>query len=318
MSVIDNFGGWFFAQDLADTVRFTKPEAIQIAEYWGSSRWLAVTPTKGGMGFDATLSDRLRDALRDAVHETSFGASARPNLDAVADALRTPPNFPDAWRAVHCVENHDVVYNDRPSSERESRLPRLADGSNPRSWFARSRTRTATAVILTAPGIPHLFMGQEFLEDKNWSDNPRISKPSLLWWDGLQQDRHMRDHLIFAKDLLWLRRRMSVLRGENVNPFHVHNDNRVLAYHRWLEGRGDDVVIVASFNDSTQFNYNLGMPLGGSWREIFNSDYYDHFPNALVAGNGGGVQANGSPMHGFGQSAAVTLPANGLIILARA
>ena len=87
--------------------------------------------------------------------------------------------------------------------------------------------------------------------------------------------------------------------------------------HRWLEGSGDDVVIVASFNDSTQFDYNLGMPGSGSWREIFNSDYYDHFPNALVAGNGGGVQANGSPMHGFGQSAAVTLPANGLIILAR-
>lgn len=91
----------------------------------------------------------------------------------------------------------------------------------------------------------------------------------------------------------------------------MQSDNRVLAYHRWLDGGGDDVVVAVSFNDSTQFDYNIGMPWGGGWREIFNSDYYDHFPNPLVAGNGSGVQANGSPMHGFGQSAAVTLPPTG-------
>lgn len=317
VSVIDNFGGWSFAQDLADTIRFVKPEAIQIAEYWNDSRWLAVTPTHAGLGFDATLSDRLRDTLRDAVHAASRGGSTRIDLDAVADALRTPPNFPDAWRAVHCVENHDIVYNDRPPSEREPRLARLADGADARSWFARSRSRVATAVLLTAPGIPHLFMGQEFLEDKNWSDNPRFSASTLLWWDGLEHDRHMRDHLIFTKDLLWLRRRLAVLRGERVNPFHVHNDNRVLAYHRWLDGTGEDVVVAVSLSESTRVDYSIGMPWPGRWREIFNSDYYDHFPNPLAAGNGGSVHADGPPRHGFAQSAPLTIPASGLIILQR-
>jgi 1,4-alpha-glucan branching enzyme len=46
----------------------------------------------------------------------------------------------------------------------------LADGSNSRSWYGRSRV--ANALLLTAPGIPMLFMGQEILEDKYWSDNP--------------------------------------------------------------------------------------------------------------------------------------------------
>lgn len=55
-------------------------------------------------------------------------------------------------------ENHDLVYH-----EREQRVERLGDPSNPRSWYARSRARVATSISLTAPGIPMLFMGQEFL-----------------------------------------------------------------------------------------------------------------------------------------------------------
>jgi len=317
VSVIDNFGGRSFAQDLTGTLRYVSPRSIRIAEYWNDWRWLAVTAPPGGLGFDASLSDRLRDALREAVHEASYGSAARINLDAVADALRTPPNFPAPWKAVHCVENHDIVYERRPPDEKRPRLVRLADGQDSRSWFARSRTRAATAILLTAPGIPHLFMGQEFLEDKNWSDNPRDFKGTLLWWDGLSSERHMRDHLTFTKDLVWLRRHLPVLRSDNVNPFHVHNDDRVLAFHRWMDASGDDVVVVASFNDSTFWDYTLGLPWPGGWREIFNSDYYDHFPNPQAAGNRGGTVAAGPPMHGFGQSATVTIPANGVLLLAR-
>ena len=54
-----------------------------------------------------------------------------------------------------------------------------------------------------------------------------------------------------------------------------------------------------------------------SWRELFNSDVYDNFPNPGAVGNGGAVQASGPPLDGFGASAALTLPANGVIVLAR-
>jgi 1,4-alpha-glucan branching enzyme len=59
------------------------------------------------------------------------------------------------------------------------------------------------------------------------------------------------------------------------------------------------------------------MPAPGTWYEIFNTDYYDHFPNPDVAGNGGSVEADGPPMHGFGQSARLTIPANGVLFFAR-
>ena len=60
VSVIDSHGGWSFCQDLTRTLRFTRPEVIQIAEYWNPSRELAVQPPPAGMGFDAALGDRLR------------------------------------------------------------------------------------------------------------------------------------------------------------------------------------------------------------------------------------------------------------------
>ena len=64
VTVIDGHGGGRFCQNLADTVRFAKPDAIQIAEYWAGDRAAAVRPAPGGLGFDAAWSDRLRDGIR--------------------------------------------------------------------------------------------------------------------------------------------------------------------------------------------------------------------------------------------------------------
>ncbi len=309
VSVIDNHGGWRFCQDLASTVRANKPEALQIAEYWNDSRWLAVTAPPAGIGCDAALADGLRESLRAAVRQASFGQCAPIDLDAVRNALYPPYGFSAVWRAVQCLENHDIVYTGR-----EPRIAALADPSNPRSWYARSRTRAATALLLTAPGIPLLFMGQEFLEDKNWSDNPDNAAESLLWWDGLKTDRAMCDQLACVRDLIALRRGHPTLCGESINVYHVHNGNRVIALHRWLEGAGMDVVVVASFSEANYWNYRLGFPRPGYWQEIFNSDFYDHLPNPQVAGNAGGVQANEGPLHGLACSASIVLPANAVLV----
>ena len=314
VSVIDNHGGWRFCQDLSGTVRYAEPQAVQVAEYWNDWRWLAVTAPPDGMGFDAALAAGLRDALRAAIREASYGGDVHVNLDPVRDGLARPYRFPAAWRAVQCVENHDVVYADRPAQEWQPRVAFLADPADRRSWYARSRARVATGLLLTAPGIPMLFMGQEFLEDKNWSDNPEHWENTLIWWDGLEQDPAMRAHLAFTRDLVHLRRREPALRAEAINVFHVHNANRVIAFHRWVEGAGADVVVVASLSESTSWSYRLGFPRAGHWREVLNSDYYDNLPNPQVAGNGGGIMAGDGPMHGLPCSGAVVIPANAVVV----
>jgi 1,4-alpha-glucan branching enzyme len=311
--------GWQFCRDLTSALRGLQPRVLQNAEFWpgefpdipSTVQPVISSAPAGGAGFDVVQHDMLRSALRNAVGAASGGAQAAVSLSAVAGALY-PPGLDHAWRAVTCVENHDLVM-----AGRSPRIPALADGSNHRSWYARSHSRFATAILLTAPGIPQLFMGQEFLEDKPWDVDP--NGPDLLWWAGLTSgsDRAMVDHLRFTQDAIHLRAAQPALRGDAVHPYYVSNSDRVLAFHRWREETGEDMIVVGTLAEGTWWNYQLGFPSGGFWREVFNSDVYDNWVNPWVAGNGAGVQANGGPMHGLAASASIVIPANGVVVFAK-
>jgi len=310
--------GWEFCRTLTTELRTLQPRILQNAEFWPgefSDIPSTVTPiialsSQGGAGFDVVQHDTLRGALRDAVGAASRGAQAAVSLSAIAAALY-PPRLDHAWRAVTCIENHDLVMTGR-----SPRIPALADPASPQSWYGRSRSRFAAAVLLTAPGIPQLFMGQEFLEDSQWNIDP--NGPGLLNWNGLNSaDRTMSDHLRFTQDLVRLRNTRPALRSDNLRAFHASDEDRVLAFHRWLDGTGQDVIVVATLAESTWWNYQLGFPDAGFWSEVFNSDVYDNWVNPQVAGNGTGIEANGGPMHGFVASASVVIPANGVVVFAR-
>jgi 1,4-alpha-glucan branching enzyme len=311
--------GWSFCCDLTSTLRYIKPRLLQNAEYWPGEfnnypkAWPSiVTPVaNGGCGFDVVQHDALRNAVRGVLQSAAGGQQAAIQFDALAAALY-PAGFAHGWQAVTCVENHDVVFVGRAQ-----RIPTVADSSNHESWYARSRSRFATGILLTSPGIPQLFMGQEFLEDKQWNTSPNPF--NLIWWGGLVSgvDSARANHLRFTQDLIRLRWSQPALRGDNVNPFHVHDLNRVIAFHRWLEGSGQDVVIVATLAEDTWYDYGVGFPYPGQWSEIFNSDVYDNWVNPVVAGNGGSIVASGPPMQGFPASASLVIPANGFVVFAR-
>jgi 1,4-alpha-glucan branching enzyme len=311
--------GWQFCRALTSSLRGFRNRILQNAEFWAgrfpdipaSAAPVVAPAAAGGMGFDVVQHDYLRGVLRGAVGAASGGAGATVPVSAIAAALY-PPGFDHGWRAVTCVENHDLVL-----AGRDPRLPTLADPSNHRSWYARSRSRVATAILLTAPGIPQIFMGQEFLEDKPWDVDPR--GPNLLSWNGLDlpSDSSMRDHLRFTKDLVHLRRDLPALRSDNVHAFYQSDNDRVIAYHRWREGTGDDVIVVASFAETTWTGYKIGFPRPGLWKERFNSDVYDHWVNPQVAGNGGGVVAEERGLHGFTASAPIVIPANGVVVFVK-
>lgn len=310
VTVIDRFGGWNFCQNLTDTVHFVKDRSIHIAEYWNPDQTWVLKPTRdNGAGFDAVWSDRLRGAVRGAVAHASAGSGAAISFDAVRDGIYPPPGFSAAWKSVIHLENHDIVFDGN-----SPRVARLADGSNSRSWYARSRSRVATGLLMTSPGIPMVFMGEEFLEDKSWSDS---NMDLLLFWDGLKTDKVMQDYLRFCRELIGLRNHQPALRSEAVNVFHVYNENRVIAFQRWVVGSGRDVVVAATLSETTYWGYALGFPGPGSWREVFNSDVYDNWVNPITAGNGGGVTADGPPLHGLPCSASVVIPANGFVVFAR-
>jgi 1,4-alpha-glucan branching enzyme len=323
VTVIDSNGGRSFCQGLTETLRYQKPEASLVAEAWGQARSLAVLRPPAGLGFDLGYADELRNNVRNVLAEAAGGATARVDIGRLRQGLERPQNMPFAWQAYNCIENHDLVLDAPNGGHRQPRIPTLADGSDRRSWYARSRARVAAGLLLTAPGVPMLFMGQEFLEDKLWSDNPNRTD-RMIWWDGLEgSDRHMADFHRFAKDLIWLRRRHPALRADPINVYFPDNDNdnnnRVLAFHRWLPGPGRDIVVVVSLVEHTFYDqsYALGFPRPGHWHEVFNSDFYDYFPNPWVQGNPVGVTADGPPMHDLPHSAGVTIPANSVQVFAK-
>ena len=314
VSVIDHDGaphGWSFCQDLASTLRHHRPSALNIAEYWNVNPYVVSEPPEGA-GFGATLTDGLRIAIRDVIGNASRPDERPLDMARLADSL-WPRGFSESWRFVQGPENHDIVY-----AGREERIARLGAPENPRSWFGRSRARVANGISLTAPGIPMLFMGQEFLEDKQWSDDLEFHQQLLLHWAGLESgDKQMIDHLRYTRELIQLRRRYPGLRGQGFRVVHVHDQNRVLAFHRWVESQGHDVIVVAHLANFNRAGYRIGFPGGGEWREIFNSDAYENWVNPDVAGNGGAVHGDPDPLHGFGHSAALMLPANSILVFAR-
>ena len=311
--VIENNGGRPFCQRLTDTVRATNPAAIQIAEYWNEDRASALHPPPDGLGFDAELGDGLRDALRELLKQASAGASAMLDLSGVANALVVPAAIPEGWRLAQCLENQDLTF---ASHSDAARVAMLADSLHRTSWYARSRSRTVTGLLLAAPGIPALFMGQEWLEDKNWSDNRQVD--GLIGWtelDGAGSAR--RDFQKFVTDMIALRRSQPALRGSRARVSRAENFERVIVLHRWIEAEGRDVVVIANLAEQPKQAYAIGLPFAGDWFEVLNSDVYDNFPNPTPVGNSGHVRAWSEPLDGFAASAAVMLPANGVIVLAR-
>ena len=123
----------------ANTLRFLKPEAVQIAEYWGSERWKGVAAPPHGMGFDVGYSDALRDTLREVIAEASGGRDARVNLDRLRDALNLTYT---GRRAL-----------DRLPVHREPRPARL-QSHRPRPPAAHSRARRSVERALLVRAQP--------------------------------------------------------------------------------------------------------------------------------------------------------------------
>ena len=305
--------GWVFCQNLTNTLRYLKDRILQNAEYWPSEFSASVSAivqpaSQGGAGFDTVQHDALRDAIRGAIQAASYGQNSSVSMDAIQGSLY-PPGLSYAWNAVPCVENHDLVYFNK-----SPRIPVLADGSDAQSFYARSRSKVATGLLLAAPGIPQLFMGQEFLENRQWYDDASV-QANLLEWVALSQgNKSMSDQLRFTQDFIRLRWNQPALRGQNINAYYSSNNDRVIAFHRWLDGQGCDVVIVASLNDNPFFGYQLGFPQGGHWSELFNSDIYDNWVNPLAVGNYGGITASGGPMHNLPFSASITIPPRAILV----
>lgn len=297
----DNADGWSLLQWLNNELDAAAPGKINIAEDLQNNEWLTKATSQGGAGFDSQWSNFVH-TLRGAI--TGGDDNAR-SMTSVRDALNERFNG-DAFRRVIYTESHDEDANGK------QRVPSEIDSANPGSYWAQKRSTLGAALVMTAPGIPMLFMGQEILEDGYFSDSDPIDWSKLTTYSGINK---------MYKDLIALRRNLggksNGLKGQGMNVFHVNDTGKVLAFHRYMNGgSGDDVVVVANFKNATYNNYRIGMPRSGNWSVVFNSDWngYSSLFGNLFTPN---VTAGSPAYDGLGQSATVNIAPYSVVILAK-
>lgn len=284
--------GWSLLQEINHHVASAFPGRITIAEDLQNNRWLTTPVGAGGAGFGAQWDPAFVHPVRTAVTTPD---DADRSLSDVRDALCHRYDQ-DAFDRVIYSESHDEVANLR------ARVPQEISPDNPKGWDARKRSTLAAALVLTAPGIPMLFQGQEFLEGGTFRDTVPV--------DWKQRDE-FRGIVELYRDLIHLRLnragRSRGLRGQQIAVHHLHQEHKILAFHRWDQGGpGDDVVVIANFSRDIRSEYPIGFPAAGRWTLRFNSDwhgYNDDFENHPSTD----VFAKPSPCDGMPCQAEITI-----------
>jgi 1,4-alpha-glucan branching enzyme len=212
-------------------------------------------PSKGGFGFDAQWDGFGYDLTSVLTPPSDAGR----DLGRVVDVLRGAPGS-DPFARLLFLENHDTVGNGG------ARLPARIDGANPTSYAARKRSMLAGVLLLTAPGVPMLFMGQDSL-----ATAPFTSDPAPLA-EATAEGKRVR---AFFRDMIRLRRnldgRAGGLSGPTVEITHRNDTAKVLAYRR-TGASGEEVLVIVNLANKAYPEYLVGVDDGRPWSVRLDTD----------------------------------------------
>lgn len=294
--------GWSLMQWVNEDVNKRMPGNITIAEDLREEAWITKDVGAGGAGFDSQWSARFAHLLRDPIVTQE---DDRRDMGAVRKALEGGFGGDMVQRVVY-IESHDEVANGK------ARVAHEIWPDNTEHWFVKKRSTLGAALVLTAPGIPMLFQGQEFLEDKWFQDKDPLD------WDRAGE---LEGIVNLYRDLISLRRNEEGmtrgLTGQHLDVYHVNDEAKVVAFHRWEEGGpGDDVVVVANFRNQHVEDYLVGLPRDGLWHLRFGShgaSYDDGFEGQASAD----VEATEGERDGLPHGGLVSLAPYSVIVLSQ-
>ncbi len=251
--------GWSLLQWINNDVDAVAPGKFMVAEDMDLNDYITKTTGAGGAGFDSQWDAGFYPKIRSAI--------ATPNdvdrsMLSVRDAIISSYNGSMQQRVIY-TESHDEVANGKVRVPEEI-SPGVAD-----SYFARKRSTLGAVVAMTAPGVPMLFQGQEFLEDEYFRDSVSLDWSRKETYAGIFK---------LYQDIIQLRTNKAGvargLSGFSTNVFHVNDTDKLIAFHRWQNGGDlDDTIIVLNFSATARIDYRIGMPRAGLWKCRFNSDW---------------------------------------------
>lgn len=285
-----------FLRRLNERVYAQYPEVFTMAEE--STSWPMVTrPTHlGGLGFGfkwdmGWMHDTLGYLARDPVHRRYHHHQL---------TFRMMYAFTENF--VMPLSHDEVVYGKRSLL---SKMP----GDD---WQKFANLRLLLGLLFAESGKKLLFMGGEFGQWREWNHDA-----SLDW--------HLLEYAPHRGLQRWVQDLNRAYRGEPA----LHRLDCDPAGHEWIDcdnaeesaiaflrkgPAADDLLLVAcNLTPVPRHGYRIGVPQGGHWDEILNSDAALY--GGSNQGNFGGVTAEATAWHGRSHLLNLTLPPLGIVIL---
>jgi len=292
----ENLEAVSFLKQFNETVYSEYEDVVTIAEE--STAWPMVSrPTSmGGLGFGMKwmmgwMHDSLEYFKLDPIHRQHHQNSITFSIYyAFAENFMLP------------LSHDEVVHGKYP-------LLLKMPGDN---WQKFANLRALYAYMYAHPGGKLLFMGGEFGQTSEWNHDA-----SLDW--------HLKDQHFHRGITNSLRALNKIYSSETALYEMAFEEqgfewvdtqdtaNSVISFLRKGTAPGDIILIICNFTPLTRPNYQLGVPLAGEWKEIFNSD--DKAFGGSDVRNPKPVLSNPHPSHGKDQSISLTLSPLGVIYM---
>jgi 1,4-alpha-glucan branching enzyme len=179
-------------------------------------------------------------------------------------------------------------------------------------WQRFANLRLLLGYQYSQPGKKLLFMGGEFGQGYEWRHNESLD------WHLLQYPFHEKLQR-WVEDLNQLYRREAALHQLDSDPEGFEwvdcndNESSVLTFLRKAREPRENVLVACNFTPVARQNYRVGVPTGGFWKEILNSDASAY--GGSDWGNLGGVEASPLGAHGRPYSLTLTLPPLSVVFL---
>ncbi|HWY56372.1 MAG TPA: 1,4-alpha-glucan branching protein GlgB [Terriglobales bacterium] len=179
-------------------------------------------------------------------------------------------------------------------------------------WRKFANLRVLFGYMFAQPGKKLLFMGDEFGQVREWAHD------TSLEWDVLQYPVH-HGMQRWVEELNRVYGNEPALHELDSDPRGFEwidcNDNTASTLSLLRKGTSskENIVVVCNFTPVPRIGYRLGVPGGGFWRELLNSDATEYGGSGM--GNAGGVMAEEQPVHGRPYSLILTLPPLAVLIL---
>lgn len=179
-------------------------------------------------------------------------------------------------------------------------------------WQKFANLRLLFGYMYTHPGKKLLFMGSEFGQRNEWCHDMSLD------WHLLQYPYHQGvKHWVMDLNLLYKSEPLLYevdFCGDGFQWIDCNDwEKSIISYIRRSNSTNEVLLAVCNFTPIPRYNYRVGIPVKGFWKEILNSDAKEY--GGSGSGNLGGVESSPVASHGRYHSVSLTLPALGIVIL---